>query len=105
MTNHSTEDCIKLKNYMKLKDQLQKVQDGPNVKNALQKHNGSEGAKAATAEKKAKGAQSPVQKTLCELAKTLSDCISGNKHASIQNGRRNVAEMAGKSRSDGCKGS
>ncbi|KAI8607708.1 hypothetical protein BC830DRAFT_1179435 [Chytriomyces sp. MP71] len=64
-----TQDCNKLKNYMKLKDQLQKVQDDPIVKNALQKHNGSQRAKAATVEKKVKGAQTPVQKKLLELAK------------------------------------
>ncbi|KAI8617217.1 hypothetical protein BC830DRAFT_1080066 [Chytriomyces sp. MP71] len=75
------EDCNKLKNYMKLKDQLQKVQDDPIVKNALQKHNGSQGAKATTVEKKVKGAQTPVQKKLLELAKTLSDRISSNKQA------------------------
>ncbi|KAI8617479.1 hypothetical protein BC830DRAFT_1166946 [Chytriomyces sp. MP71] len=74
-------DCNKLKNYMKLKDQLQKVQDDPIVKNALQKHNGSQGAKATTVEKKVMGTQTPVQKKLLELAKTLSDRISSNKQA------------------------
>ncbi|KAI8610612.1 hypothetical protein BC830DRAFT_1084644 [Chytriomyces sp. MP71] len=35
MTSHSTEDCNKLKNFIKLKDQCQKGH--PTVKNALQK--------------------------------------------------------------------
>ncbi|KAI8614946.1 hypothetical protein BC830DRAFT_1124834 [Chytriomyces sp. MP71] len=47
----------------------------PNVKNTLQKHNGSQGAKAATVEKKVKGAQSSVQKKLLELAKVKDKAI------------------------------
>ncbi|KAI8609969.1 hypothetical protein BC830DRAFT_1204574 [Chytriomyces sp. MP71] len=71
LTDHSTEDCNKLKNFMKLKDQFQKVRDDPTVKNAKMHCRNT----MDPAQKKTEEGQSPVQKKLLELANVKDKAI------------------------------